>query len=388
MTSRKLYIHIGCHKTGTTSIQHNLAHNHEALKNNGLTFFYENSETGQLRLPDLHSWVYFVDKAYVVPAGMHIKSPEKLAKRLSEIPGDVVISSENFSFFFLQSNIDQLKKSLSPIFSSIKIICYLRRQDKHIISHHQEGSKLSREPEYDIFGHSTEAIPPFENKHMLYLDYNQRLSMWAKAFGDQNMILRIFDRKKLSDGDVVRDFFNIIGIKNYEKIDDKNISVGFRETKIGHLINGANLKHTQSIFHMLQAGEPDNRKMLPARRVAQDYYQHYKAGNAALNKHFNISTDEYLFDDDFSDYPDNLQDLWTEASTNEAIEHILRVFDNTYANLTPDDLRDAAIAIGQTNLPLAIKLLRSALNLRPDGPFIKRKLEEFENLYKSEKPRH
>lgn len=388
MTSRKLYIHIGCHKTGTTSIQHNLAHNAEVLKRNGLTFFYENFETGKLQLPDLHSWLEFVNKENIAPSGMRVRALDKLAKRLSQIPGDIVISSENFSFFFQQPHVDELQKFLSPIFQSIKIICYIRRQDKHIISHHQEGSKLFRKPEYDLFGHSPEAIPAFENRHALYLDYHQRLGMWARAFGDQNMIVRIFDRNKLPAGDVVRDFFDILGIKNYEKVTDKNISLGFRETKIGHLINSSDLKHKQAIRGIIQSGERDTRKMLPARRVAQDYYQHYKSGNALLNKRFKISDSEFLFDDNFSDYPDNLQDLWTEENTNETIKQILKIIDNSYASLNPDDLRDAGIAIGQSNLPLAIKLLRCALSLRPDGLYIKRKLAEFEGLQNTGNARH
>lgn len=384
--SRKLLIHIGCHKTGTTSIQHNLAQNGEALAKQGLSFFYENAHSGERLLPDLHSWIGFVEKDKVVPHGMYVREPAKLADRLSQTQGDIILSSENFSFVFDEHRIAGLQEELAKVFSDIRIVCYLRRQDRHIVSHHQEGSKLFRKAEYDIFGHSTLSIPPYDPKHELYLDYDRRLSMWARAFGDQSLVLKVYDRKLLKNGDAVADFFDTIGIEDYNKVPDRNVSLGLQDIKLGHLINEAGLRHKQVLVNLLFATGRESRKMLPSQAVARAYYEHYRASNAALNARFKVSPHECLFEDDFSDYPETEQDRWPEEGANEVIRDLLRLFDANFTDLNADELRDAAMAIGKTKPAIAIKLLRIALALRPDGPIIRKKLQEYEKELREGRP--
>lgn len=379
MAMKKLYVHIGCHKTGTTSIQHNLAQNAEALAKYGLTFFYDNCYSGEQLLPDLHSWLNFVEApGKVVPQGLYVRELDKLADRLARIQGDVIVSSENFSFFFEPAPIGALQAALSPIFGQIRIICYLRRQDRHAISHHQEGSKFFRAPEGDLFGHSTYALPPFDPRHRLYLDYHRRLSMWAQAFGADNMVVKVFDRKQFPEGDVVADFFSLLGISEYQKVADRNVSLSLREAKIGHVIAGSELKNKPALASVLRACSGDPAKLVPSRAAAQAYYAQFADSNAALAKMFGLAADGVLFDEDFSDYPEQAQDAWTEESANSAILNLLRYIDAT--QLTPDELRDTAAAIGKTQPAIAVKLLRIALRLRPEGKVIKKRLAEFEKL--------
>lgn len=237
MSERTLYLHIGCHKTGTTSIQANLAANQRALKTSGLTHFREPRFAEAESWHNLHSWLVYKGDPTVVPHGMGLEEPSELAERLENLKGNVILSSENFSYFFEKCYIDEFRDALTPIFSSIKILCYIRRQDKHVISHHQEGAKSNRSPECDLFGQSTSAIPPYHPRHRLYLDYNRRLGMWADAFGDENMIIKIFDTGSLINGDVVDNFFKCIGLKNYKKQKNKNFSYGLVRSKIGHILN-------------------------------------------------------------------------------------------------------------------------------------------------------
>lgn len=377
MKGRKIYVHIGCHKTGTTSIQHNLAQNPDALKAVGLHFFYENRQTGQLLLPDLHSWLEFVDPQRVVPHGLRLADPVGLRDRLAETEGDIVVSSENFAFFFEQRYIDELRESLSPVFEEIRIVCYLRRQDRHVLSHHQEGSKLFRPSEYDLFGHSPRAIPPFDARHELYLDYHRRLSMWGDVFGDKQVILKVYDRKLLREGDVVADFFEILGVDGYHKARDRNVSVGFLDAKLGHLINGVELKGRQSLVHALEVAGKGDRKMLPARAVARAYYDRFVESNRRLNRRFGISAAESLFEEDFADYPDEEQDVWTEESANAALVQLLRAFESTRPERLIEELREIALAAGDSRPDLAVRLLQLALKFKPEGPLLRRKLAEF-----------
>ncbi len=384
MDNKKLFIHIGSHKTGTTSIQYALTRSKAILKAHGLTLFDEHYNNPQQHTPHVHSWLSFINENSLVPRGMQVTEPAALAKQLSQIEGNVIISSENFSFFFEQAAINKLKESLEKFFTEIHIICYLRRQDRHIISHHQEGSKLYRKAENNLFGHSTRAIPDNYPFHTLYLDYARRLDLWANAFGQDNLSLRIFDRKLLLGGDVVHDFFWQLGISHQMAATEENTSLGFRDIKLGHLINGTrSLRHKSVLSSICQASPGDTRKMLPSRSEAMRYYAQFRESNAALNARFAISANPDLFDDDFSDYPEVAQDRWTEASANAAVIDILQFIDNNYAQLDAYELRDAAVAIGDSNPAIAIKLLRIALFLRPEGHWIRHLLEEFEQASKS-----
>jgi hypothetical protein len=368
----KLFLHIGCHKTGTTSIQHTLAANEPALKEQGLVFFYE-TPVGEKPLPDLHSWLDFVEPNRVVARGFYLREPQLLAEKLARLKSNVIISSENFSFFFEQKNIETIYRHLAPVFQEIKIICYLRRQDRHIISHHQEGSKIFREAEYDLFGHSTKAIPNYIAAHRLYLDYAKRLSMWARVFGWDNMIIRQFDRKLLKNGDAASDFFELIGVDGYRKINERNISLGLREAKYGHLINGTWLRNKQYLANILNRENLDTTKLMPSREEAISYYQNFSESNKKLS-------DKIIFDEDFSDYSLESEDTWNEERSNQAILKILNIIDVNYAELPADDSRDAAMAIGETNPTIAIKLLKIALFLRPDAQMIMDKIAYFRDL--------
>lgn len=378
-SARRLVLHIGSHKTGTTSIQHNLAHNTEVLGQAGLTYFAESRVPTDDAPPDLHSWLGFVDREDIAPHGMALRDPEVLTERLAATEGDLVISSENFSFFFTERAIADLHAVLSPLFGRIHVVCYLRRQDRHVISHHQEGSKARRRAEYQLFGHSGRAIPPWTPRHDLYLDYHRRLSMWADVFGRDAVVIRPFDRARLHQGDAVADFFALLGISSFTRVPDRNQSVGRNRAKIGHLVNATPLAHRQLISALVRDRVGDGERAMPSRWEAMAYYERYRAGNAALEQ-WALPAGESLFDDAFDEYDSRAQDRWDEDSANEVITVLLEALDSvaSRSDQVVDRLRDIAIEVGDDEPEVAIALLRLAADLRPGGPLIQRKLREFE----------
>jgi hypothetical protein len=201
--------------------------------------------------------------------------------------------------------------------------------------------------------------------------------MWGDVFGDQHIIIKVYDRNLLREGDVVADFFHVLGIDSYRKARDRNVSVGFRDAKLGHLINGAELKGKQALVHALEAGGRDQEKMLPARAEARAYYERFLESNRRLNARFGVSAAESLFEEDFSDYPEEPKDVWTEESANSALVQLLHAFEATRPERMIEELREIAIAVGDSRPDLAIRLLQLALKIRPEGPLIKRKLAEF-----------
>jgi len=378
LSIRRLFVHIGSHKTGTTTIQECLASSGSGLARAGLTFFYGNRKNGRNELPQLHSWIGYVKPRRIVPHGMRVKNLRRLAARLGAIGGDVVISSENFSFFFEPENVNALAEALRPVFDEIRIICYLRRQDRHVISHHQEGAKLNRAAEYDLFGHSTLAIPPYREHHRLYLDYHAKLSMWADAFGEENLILRIFDRRLLRNGDVTDDFFHLLGVRNFVRVPDRNLSSGFQRSKLGHLVLAGGFRHTPGLLNLVASFEESGRKMRPSRAAAEAYYAHFAESNAALNARFGISPNPGLFDEDFSDYPEEAEDIWDEERAGETCMKFLQALDDVYAELSPAFVLRAADLLAGEDPALARSLLRMAVRLRPMAGDIADRLADLE----------
>lgn len=377
---------MGSHKTGTTSIQYNLEHNSDALAAHGLTFFRDLRAPEDEIAPDLHSWLAFVDRDNIVPSGMKVREPNRLIELLAATKGDVVVSAENFSFFFDEEQIHGLYSLLTQVFSEIDVICYLRRQDRHVISHHQEGSKTRRRAEYELYGHSTRAIPPWTPSHDLYLDYHRRLSMWADAFGRDSIKVRVFDRSRLHDGDAVADFFALLGVSSFQRVSDRNQSVGRELAKVGHLINGTPLTHRELISTLVGDLVATSERALPSRQEARDYYERFAAGNAELQD-WALPADEALFDDDFDEYDTQPLDLWDEDSANAVMTSLLKAIDTMAlrTDLMVDRLRDAAVEVGDSAPEVAVELLRLAAEMRPGGPLIQRRLREFEQLA-SERP--
>ena len=302
--NKTLYIHIGCHKTGSTSIQTALAENTEVLGQNNLTYFRENRVPNVPDFPDVHSWLGPAEEGAFLPHGFKIFEASRLSDTLATLNTDVIISSENFSFFFSPGAIQELHQSLSKNFDNIRIVCYLRRQDRHAISHKQEGSKLHRHAEYELWGNNINPLPPYRSDLDLYLDYNQRMGMWADAFGESAMNLRIYEPDRLKNGNSVDDFFGILGLEAPDKPEWRNKSQSAMKIILGHIINSGRFPDKASLRELVGKMKVPNTPWLAARSNAQQFYRNYEESNKELNERFAIcNIQEDPFSSNFDDYP-------------------------------------------------------------------------------------
>ena len=113
----------------------------------------------------------------------------------------VVFSSE---FLWLRlSEVEQiefLRTFLERYFKKIYIIAYIRRQDDYVSSAWSTA----------VRGGATE---PFSRRFLTsalkqQLHYWKVLSRWSGVFGQENMIVRKYERPSLKNGDVVDDFID------------------------------------------------------------------------------------------------------------------------------------------------------------------------------------
>ena len=368
--ARTLFLHIGSHKTGTTALQQGLHRNRILLRACGATYVAAPTAT------HLHSYLGVPDLAAFLPAGLGVLDPDGLATRLAMAETETVLaSSENFSFFFQKPAIAALADLLRPQFDTIRIVCYLRRQDRHAVSHHQEGAKPHRQVEGALWGHAPTALPAPSDAHDLYLDYDRRLGLWADVFGDAAMTIRVYDRNLLKNGDIFADFLSVTGldITGLQAVGDRNTSLGAAQTKVGHLMNGLAIKGATA-GTILARLSPEGR-LLPSRPEAEAFQSRYTASNHRLNQRFQVSPGADLFNADYTDYPDIAANDWTEDGANAALLATLAQVNDLQpglAALTADDLRSAAVALQSTAPEAALRLITAAHALRPSGPAIQK----------------
>lgn len=310
---RRLVIHIGNHKTGTTSIQRTLFANRAYLKSQGFELFTHDPDGSLRKKGNIHPWIKGPRNGGAIRAD--------LPEALGGLSGNVILSSESFSWVFNEDEISRFQAGVAQHFGEIHIVCYLRRQEQHVISHFQQGSKNAKFPAAKFYARGNTALPPFRDYYYDYLDYQRRIGTWADIFGESSITLRLFERGLLKNGDAVDDFFNTVGLGIRARPENTNESVGFEVTKINHLTNHKSVKNSikkRVVRHLDNSG-----KSLPAREEAMAFYDHFRESNKQLNRRFALSEREYLFSDDFSMYPVTPADRWTEDSANQAILHLL-----------------------------------------------------------------
>jgi hypothetical protein len=333
--NRKLFIHIGQHKTGSSSIQKALIENKKILKKNNISYFRVNPD--KTLGSNISPWIQPKDLEDFKGVGK-VKHLSELSLNISKLSGNVIISSESFSWVNDKKELMKIKEKLNKYFKEIIIIVYLRRQDSHAVSHSQEEAK--RGGKFSFFLRENNTMLEHHKDYDYYLNYNNRLSIWADIFGKSAIIIRIFEEKYLYKKDVVLDFFKVIGIIDNVLSFKVNETWGFEKIKVIYLIE--KIKMNKYFKYIITKNLDNSGKLLPSRKQAKEFYSFYKNSNKKLNTKFSINeNNESIFNEDFSMYPEVEKDIWTEDSANQAILNILK----SVNNLTPKTLLYIAIKI-------------------------------------------
>ncbi|WP_262689472.1 hypothetical protein [Kordiimonas aestuarii] len=178
----KLYLHIGRHKCGTSSLQRFLAKNTAALE--GAGYYYP----AHMRQPFAH---HPVAHFY---AGLYAGEPER-PSQIERFWADVadhavsVVSSEAFQ------NIDpaRLEVALAPF--DLTIIAYFREPLDYLISSYAQKVKA---------GNTAATLEDYAAG--FYVPYHDFLSGWQAAFPSAGLRIRAFCRDTLLNADVRHDF--------------------------------------------------------------------------------------------------------------------------------------------------------------------------------------
>lgn len=177
----KVIIHIGTHKTGTTSLQRFLASNEELLEQQG-RILYPN--IGRNKRKGYHHPLF-----KLLYAGEFTAYQEMAASILREAENrschTVLLSSEVLSRATLT---DEILREIHQSFQhcEVSILVYFRQQDSYLQSIYAEKVKRGRLA-------APETILDIDTDYLNYFKFTER---YARVFGEHAMMVRSFDREK------------------------------------------------------------------------------------------------------------------------------------------------------------------------------------------------
>lgn len=214
---RKLIVHIGLPKTGSSSIQHYLTQNRKPLARNGV--FYEPSpggnnhsmvSTATVFKNNPRKWAEEVGRK-----GMAVTSQidefwasfDRTMTGLDPDIGTVILSAERFSTHLnTPEKITQFRNVMAPYFDDFSIVAYIRRQDAHSTSSYSQILRFGiiQDPSLVQKG----------SRYAQLYDYAALLGNWSGVFGEAAVVPRIFERTSMRDGDVLADFLEVCGLSD------------------------------------------------------------------------------------------------------------------------------------------------------------------------------
>jgi len=190
-----LYLHIGLHKTGTSTIQKFLGNNRSRLGELGLIV------PGPGDRENLHHEI-------ALQAGIKTdlttarKKFKNAIRKLAQSGDKYVISSEVFS---KRDRIHiEVLDELKNFFSTIKVIAYLRRGDAML------------ESAYNQIVKTTPLSRLFSEGKWYNLNYTEILAPLVQIFGKDNMVVRPFEQSQLKNNSIISDFLACIGVDPLE----------------------------------------------------------------------------------------------------------------------------------------------------------------------------
>lgn len=167
-----IYLHIGLHKTGTTTIQNLLRHNQDILARGGALY---------LRTGRISNGHHGLAQSLVLEDGTRFQAAihdvkAEIDRAYSEGISTILISSEVFCRVGV-NNLHRLRQALSSY--DVKVVAFFRRQDEMAVSHYCEFVKR---------GHVSQDFPDFVARwhvdRLLYWTFHQRLQ---RVFGAQSV---------------------------------------------------------------------------------------------------------------------------------------------------------------------------------------------------------
>ena len=196
---KTIYLHIGIGKTGTTKLQEHLSKCHETLKSNGVHYVLKGGGLqGHGHQAFAKSCISDIPSYMELTGNIQDQRRAVLDEIANEQADTFLLSSENFAV----ANPADVLSAFDTITDELafKIILFVRSQDELIESEDNQLIKVRKE---------TMTLEEYRET-FFEGDFMALATRWGAAFGEENLICRIYDAKKM---DVITDFFSCLPIE-------------------------------------------------------------------------------------------------------------------------------------------------------------------------------
>ncbi len=338
---KALYLHIGTHKTGTTSIQH--AAGSLAKK--------KSHEIGWYRGPSRYDKAIMqatkYDKNLVRQFRSKLPSPRS-GGNSAWISSEALCGNPNNGYQNSAVIYEMLRDATTDF--SITIIIYLRKQDSFVESMYTQNIKQGETIEFD------EYLMNFESQNAL--NYLRILQDLSKYFGPENLVVRSFHTA--SQRGLLSDFSEIIQDVSLENSTDqrRNPSYSRRALEVSKVCNESlNKQSKMQLRQVLQSEMPKLKGealtfFSEKQRIA--FHEKYLETNKAVAEHYLGENADKVFP--ITQKTDNSFD--TVFSLDETAQLIKQIYKLRESNTVTDQGIRAGIKVALAAYPNLKKLLK------------------------------
>lgn len=240
--NRRLTIHAGANKTGSSAIQAFLKRNKDVLLQSGVLVPDMDLRLDS-RVEGHHVWYFDQRKG---------RAAEDCRTELATLVGQlftwpdarqVIISAEN-----LGNNDNDYANWFGEAINHFdcELVIYLRRQDDFLLSSWQQWHAKSWP---DFWSWLVASIGPVGN-------WRQTIERWEKVIGRERIRVRLFEPARLLQRDVVEDFCQFLAARDPTLVNDRSnvINPSYNDAVVD-LITGGQLfagPHDNEFYHFLQ----------------------------------------------------------------------------------------------------------------------------------------
>ena len=290
---KKLYLHIGTEKTGTTSIQKFLKINKQLLAEHGIGVPEQLGEEMHYYLQLMSNNDDHIDSFTMnLELSNNHKDRKKLktawernfTQEVKESPLKTwIISCETLhSRLQKQEELERLKKILKGIFEEIDIVVYLRDPLSLNISRMTEQAKAAIKvelPNPDSLGNKFDIC-----------NHQRTIQRWEDSMGPGNLVARIFEKESMKNSNVIDDFIDACNLPrcSYTYPKHKNCSLSKAGLMLLNEINRyvprrwLNKKTIPSralLTRYIQSTMQKGQKFKPCEDDIKIYSRYYKSSN-------------------------------------------------------------------------------------------------------------
>ena len=225
---KRLILHIGTHKTGTTALQEFFADNVSGFKEQGICFPPTRSSYKAVVPSRNGRFLYEYARMVFEPDYGNKKSFRATARNIKAFKRNVAANDTllltDEGLWFLGRKHEKAWDIIKELFDEagievVDIVVYLRRQDQFLASLWNQFVKgrTKLRVTLNAYAHENVVVPRV-------MDYDAGLRCLENIFGREHVHVRVYERDKLVDSDVRKDFCSLIGVDSASFVFEDHVS--------------------------------------------------------------------------------------------------------------------------------------------------------------------